>query len=264
VKDPVPLTSTPMLRALLFDLDDTLVEGHNSHRAAMEAACAQTADAHPEQTVEGLRRAFAALYQRLEPYLHAGVATFGPETREALNEAIPACKLTRELAEELGQRYLWERRERYALFPEVPGVLSELAKHLRLVVVTNGPGTIQREKIAALGLDRWITHFAISGEVGSAKPDSLIFERALQLAEARPAEAMMVGDCLERDVAGAAALGIQTAWLRRDLPLERSAGIAADYTLSDLTPLLTLVLWPSCTELASGATELFVQLRTSK
>jgi HAD superfamily hydrolase (TIGR01509 family) len=65
-----------------------------------------------------------------------------------------------------------------------------------------------------LGMADLIDAYVTSNGTGFAKPHPRIFERALQLLDARPAAAAMVGDQLSRDIAGAKALGIRTIWKR--------------------------------------------------
>jgi putative hydrolase of the HAD superfamily len=228
------------IRALLFDLDDTLLETHHAHREAMLAACRSASDAHPHWTAEQFVEAFTQAYREIERQLEAGTLqltsnmSFRTRTWE---ETLRACDLLPDLAEHLARVYLVERRKRYRLYDDVPAALDELAKEYRLVIVTNGLGELQREKIAAVRLERWFPHAAVSGELGSWKPDPGIFRHALEMAETRPEEAVMIGDALERDVRGAQALGIRTIWMRRYAHLEPIAGIEPDACLEDMSAL---------------------------
>jgi len=55
----------------------------------------------------------------------------------------------------------------------------------------------------------------ISGEVGVAKPDSLVFELALAETVVEPGDVWHIGDNLQTDVAGANAAGLRSIWLNR-------------------------------------------------
>jgi putative hydrolase of the HAD superfamily len=225
------------IRALLFDLDDTLLESHNAHHAAIQVACRRAAELHADWTEKQFAEKFFQVYGTLEERIENGELRFDTHLlfRTALwQETLNACGLAPELGVELAQLYLDERRRRYALYEEVEPLLERLAGRYPLVLVTNGIGSMQREKIEALRLDRWFPHLLISGEVGSWKPDPKIFQRALELAGCEPREALMVGDNLERDVKGAAALGIRTLWLRRYPHLVPLDGIRPDHEAADL------------------------------
>ena len=109
-----------------------------------------------------------------------------------------------------------ERAERQWLFPETLAVLSDLrAAGGQLCLLTNGDADLQRRKAVGSGLLPLLDHVVISGELGIGKPEPGIFAHALGLCGARPEEAVMVGDSLERDVSGAAAAGVRAVWLDR-------------------------------------------------
>jgi putative hydrolase of the HAD superfamily len=228
------------IRALFFDLDDTLLETHTAHAAALRLCCEHAARRHPDWTTERLQEAFVRSYRALEAGLEAGEVSFSSQTMfrtRTWDDTLRACGLPPSLGEELTRMYLAERRGRYRLYEDVPDALDALEREYGLVLVTNGLGDLQREKIEAVGLARWIDHIAISGEIGSWKPDSRIFRHALELAGVPPDEVVMVGDSLERDVTGAGSLGIRTVWIRRYDHLAPIEGIRPDAEVADLRSL---------------------------
>ena len=82
--------------------------------------------------------------------------------------------------------------------------------------------------------------YVTSNGTGFAKPHPRIFERALQLLDAAPEEAAMVGDQLSRDIAGAKALGIRTIWKRpagHRGPVEPRPDVTIT-SLAELEPIL--------------------------
>lgn len=228
------------IRALLFDLDDTLMETHHSHQEAMRISCERAAAQHSNWTVERLREAFVAAYRELEDRMEAGDLEFASQTPFRIRtweDTLRNCGLSTDLGEELAHVYLQERRSRYRLYDDVPAALDRLSRDYRLVMVTNGMSDLQREKVAAVGLAKWFDRIVVSGEIRSWKPDSRIFRHALELAEVPCEEALMIGDNLERDVAGAGAVGIRTAWIRRYEHLTPIAGIEPHLTVADLPAL---------------------------
>ena len=95
-------------------------------------------------------------------------------------------------------------------------LLGSLAyAEIRLGLVTNGPSDFQRDKLRTLGIEDRLDAIVISGEVAAAKPDAVLFQRALELLGAEPGEAWHVGDSLDTDVAGARAAGLVAVWLNR-------------------------------------------------
>lgn len=228
------------IRALLFDLDDTLLETHHAHQAALSASCARAAERHPEWTVEALVRIFTETYRRLEDDLEAGRIKFNTQLlfrTRTWEETLDACGLPRGIGEELALVYLEKRRSLYQLYDDVPDALTEFGADYTLVLVTNGLSDLQREKIAAVRLERWIERIVVSGEVESWKPDSGIFRHALEMAGASAGEAVMIGDSLTRDIVGANAMGIPSVWMRRYAHLEPIKGIQPTAEVADLAGL---------------------------
>ncbi len=110
----------------------------------------------------------------------------------------------------------------------------------RIGIVTNGPAELQRAKIGLLGVDGLADFTLVSGEFGAWKPDRAIFEEALRLGGADADEALMVGDSLAHDIAGASDAGLRTVWVNRD-GRERATGMPEpNHEIGDLGDLLRL------------------------
>ena len=99
--------------------------------------------------------------------------------------------------------------------------LKERGYHLG-ILANQVPGTAQR--LAFWGLLPYFDVLATSAELGIAKPDPKIFEKALEMAGCRPQEAVMVGDRLDNDIRPAKALGMQTVWIRKGVVLVSAWG----------------------------------------
>lgn len=100
-------------------------------------------------------------------------------------------------------------------FPDAAPALGALrAAGLRLVVASNWDCSLG-EALAGAGLGGLVDAVVTSAEVGAAKPDPAVFSVALAAARCSAAEAVVVGDSLERDVAGARACGIESILLAR-------------------------------------------------
>ena len=102
-----------------------------------------------------------------------------------------------------------------------------------LAVITNGEGSHQWKKYDMLGLERWIPkeRMIISGEVGSTKPDSVIFSIARQRMAMAPEDLWMIGDSYGGDIEGASRCGWHTVWInRRHDPV---TGVTPDLMFAD-------------------------------
>ncbi len=81
-----------------------------------------------------------------------------------------------------------------------------------LAIVTNGMADNQEAKIRRLGLDLLVDGWVVSSDVGVRKPDPEIFRIAARRL-GMSLDGWMLGDSLELDIAGAAAVGLKTAWI---------------------------------------------------
>jgi putative hydrolase of the HAD superfamily len=105
--------------------------------------------------------------------------------------------------------------------PLLPGAAQTVrhfsAQH-RLGILTNGPSDIQRQKLEGAGLTAEFECVAISGEMGVGKPAPAAFAEILGRLDVEPHDAVMVGDSWERDIEGAVAAGLPSVWIASGRP----------------------------------------------
>jgi putative hydrolase of the HAD superfamily len=233
-----------MLRAVLFDLDGTLM----NHEAARTAGL----QAHLSGWLPGLDvDEFSRLdeeWQRLEA-LHydeytRGECTFAEQRRRRVQgmraalEREPAGELT---ADAWFGSYLRHYRAAWSAFDDVLPALSALtAAHppVALGVVTNGEGEPQRAKLAAIGLGERFRVVVASGEEGVAKPEPTIFALACERLGVAQEQTAHVGDRLDLDAEAAVAAGLHGVWLDRLGAAPNPAGVVRIQTLHDLPAVL--------------------------
>jgi putative hydrolase of the HAD superfamily len=231
------------MRALLLDLDDTLVVEEPAAVAAFAATAACAAERHPvdpRQLALDARAGARALWHAAEVCAFGrriGISSWealwcryegDDDELRAMREWAPGFRrdawrvaLERqdveddELAAELGERFGEERRARHETFEDAVPALDALRGEYRLALVTNGASCLQREKFEASGLTDRFEAVVVSGELRSAKPDPAVYARALDALGARAAEAVMVGDSMRNDVDGPVAAGLRGIWLNR-------------------------------------------------
>jgi putative hydrolase of the HAD superfamily len=125
---------------------------------------------------------------------------------------------------------------RFVPFPDVPPALRELRRRgLRLVVASNWDCSLP-DWMEGAGLLGLLDGTASSAVAGEAKPAPAVFRRALEIAGARPDEALHVGDSLDGDVEGARAAGVRPLLVVRDG--EPPAGVEAIRSLAELPSLV--------------------------
>jgi putative hydrolase of the HAD superfamily len=258
-----------VIETVLLDLDETLIEEEASNDASALAACAIARRSYGID----VNLMLAALRARSAELWRAGPAVeycrdIGISSREGLwgaftgeepgvailREWIPgyrALAWTRALADlgvddtamacELGDFFLSDRKQRHVVFPEARAVLDALRSRVKLGMITNGASDIQRAKIEGSGLAAYFEAILVSGEEGFGKPKPEIFRLAIDRLGVDEASAVMVGDSLARDVAGAASVGIKSVWVNRRGVAGTDRFPAPDAELRDLIGLPELV-----------------------
>jgi putative hydrolase of the HAD superfamily len=121
-------------------------------------------------------------------------------------------------------------------FPDALPALARLAEDGHVVVIVSNWDCSLPDWLGPAGLLDHVAGVVTSAEAGAAKPDRRIFELGLELAGARPGEAVHVGDSVENDVAGARALGIRPVLVARDGAAPE--GVEAVGSLAELPALL--------------------------
>lgn len=225
-----------MKRAVLLDALGTLLELEDPG----PPLAAALGELGAPVTVEEARRAVLAEMTFYKAHHDEGsdperLAALRRRCAEVLSDALPAhaaaLGLPRLTTALLGAL-------RFAPFGEVPVVLAQLRERgLRLVVVSNWDVSLH-EQLAATGLDALVDGAVSSAEVGAGKPQPPLFERALALAGAAAADALMVGDSPDTDVAGALALGIDAVLVDRWGAAGPAPGARRITTLAELPALI--------------------------
>ena len=107
-----------------------------------------------------------------------------------------------------------KRQHEIRMTEEMERMLEELSRKMTLGIITNGPSEHQRDKVRALGVERWIPmeRIWISGDLGVGKPHKEIFEAARKKLGLKPEELCFVGDAYGHDILGAKGAGWKAVW----------------------------------------------------
>ena len=207
-----------MRKALLVDIDDTIVDWIGPARDAVKSAVA-TDRALAGSDPERLADRFLEIVEETHALWMSGelsVDELRAERIKRLASESGSADLDPSEAEELAAAY----RDAYlAARRPVIGAAELLAevrrRGARIVAVTNNLVAEQEDKLRHVSLRHLFDELVISEAAGVNKPDPAIFDLALRRAGARPHEAIMLGDSWANDVMGAIGSGIAAAWLDR-------------------------------------------------
>jgi putative hydrolase of the HAD superfamily len=204
--------------AVLFDLDDTLIDYSGNVEACWDAACARVAPAGVDpaavaRAIHGVRAWFWS-----DPVRHRRerVDMLGAWTKIAA-QALERVGHPSELrARAIATDFAVRRMVTTVLFDDaLPCLRALAARGIPLGLVTNGDAGMQREKLARFDLASHFAVIVIEGELGAGKPDASVYRHALDALGTRADATMMVGDNFGWDVAGANAAGLTGVWLDR-------------------------------------------------
>jgi HAD superfamily hydrolase (TIGR01662 family) len=242
----------PPLRAALFDLGDTLVqcaEQWPQLQARALSLCHEVLSApHRRISMDRLSAVAERAVSRRARELAAANRAFPAGERVTMVLQALGVEPQSDLVDQLVARLYQPVSECSRALPQARSVLAELqAVGLRLGLISNTPWDVPGEfvdrDLERFGLREYFDS-TIYSDCGYRKPHPEIFRRALESLEVEPSQAIMVGDSLAEDIAGAAALGMRTLWLatgaedappgshpRPDL-VSRSLGAAAEVLLT--------------------------------
>jgi len=254
------------MKAILFDLDDTLVIDEANSRKAMAATAHLAAKLHG---IEPERFALFAWEHAEELWMGSPVEPFATplgihwteclwvkfggtgedmdRVRQWQTEFCPRLFVDA-LAEQgitgdgvpLAACYARTRRESQCNFADAAEVLTTLKRTHRLGLLTNGDPLAQRAKLATSGLEHFFDAVVVSGEHGIGKPDPRVFQIALDALQCPASEAAMVGNSLARDILGAHNAHLARAiWLQIS-GAEEFADTVPDATITRLSELPAL------------------------
>ncbi len=207
------------MRALLLDLDDTLLDYSGGVDACWRGSCEAVAapagvDAAALATaIEAVREWFWSDPDRHRRERTDMVGAWAKIAAQGLGRlGRGGDGLARQIAEDFAARRCAAER----MFPEALTTLEWLRERaVPLGLVTNGDARLQRDKIARHGLARFFDVLVIEGEFGWGKPDERVFRHALQALGADARGAWMVGDNLAWDIVGAQRVGLGAVWVDR-------------------------------------------------
>lgn len=118
-------------------------------------------------------------------------------------------------AHNMGEDYTYYSPRFVALVPHAHEVLRYLKKNYHIHLITNGFIEVQYIKIKNSGLNQYIDTMALSEDIGIKKPDPRIFQYALNKADAKAQNSIMVGDDLYIDILPAKSVGMYQVFFNR-------------------------------------------------
>ncbi|MBZ5495467.1 MAG: HAD hydrolase-like protein [Acidobacteriia bacterium] len=215
----------PMLRALVFDLDDTLycerdflASGFRAVAEHLSATCGRPRDEIHQMMMATLAR------EGRRSVMPAVLARF-PDSGFQVADLVSIYR---------------SHTPQIRLFTGYDGLLKELRARYRLGIVTDGAPDVQKAKCAALGLEGAVDSIIYTWEYGleKEKPHPFPFRLMLRCLQAPPDEALFIGDSLEKDCRGARGVGMKCVRVQQPpIIWGAESGEEADFVIESLLQL---------------------------
>jgi HAD superfamily hydrolase (TIGR01549 family) len=206
-----------VLRAVLFDLDDTLFDHRHGAREALQAVRERHEVLAAVDFLE-LDRRHAEILESLHVRVLANEIALDAARHERFRRLFEGAGLAAEELEDgvLAQRAAAAYRAKYLQsWREVPGakaLLQAVKRRARVGIVSNNLTAEQYDKLQFCGFTNYLDAIVISEEAGAWKPDPTIFRVALERLGVAAEETVMIGDSWTADIAGARAAGVRAIW----------------------------------------------------
>jgi putative hydrolase of the HAD superfamily len=243
----VAVTAMKLPRAMLIDMDDTILSAYGRPRIAWNTIAAEFADELaplPPHEVASAVLSFARNF-----WANAEAAwrlKLGEARRLTVKGGFAALAaaghrpLPDDLAVRIADRFTTYREEEMFVFPGAHEAIDRFrALGVRLALVTNGAADTQRAKVERFELSHRFHHIQIEGEHGFGKPEERAYLHAMEALGVTAEDTWMIGDNLEWEVEVPQRLGIYAIWMDvHGEGLPEGSTVRPDRIIRSLTELL--------------------------
>lgn len=225
------MKDTSKVKAIIFDLDNTLIDFIKMKKEATEAAIEAMIDAGLKIRKEKAMKIINRLYEK-----------YGIEHQKIFN------KFLKEVAKKVDKKILAAgvvayRKVKEGFVEPYPKVIPTLIELIRkgyiLCIISDAPSFQAWSRLVGMKLHHFFNFVIAFEETKVKKPHELPFKLALKRLKLKPEEIMMVGDDPNRDIKGAKKLGMVTVLAKYGQIFKGK--VKADFEIEDISELLKIL-----------------------
>jgi putative hydrolase of the HAD superfamily len=221
-----------MIKAIIFDIDNTLMDFMKMKRSAVESATDAMIDAGLDMPREQILEEIYKVYGET-----------GIEDQQVFNKVLN--KISGKVDYKiLAAGILGYRRAKegnMVLYPHVHLTMTTLVRMgIRMGIISDAPKLPAWMRIVGLGLHHYFDFVITPDDTGEKKPSPKPFQMAIDYLGVKSSEILMVGDWIERDIVGAKGLGIKTVFAKYGNTFD-TKNSDADYEVNDIIELTDIV-----------------------
>jgi len=220
------------IKAILFDLDNTLIDFMKMKQEATRAAIKAMIKAGLKvEENDGYKKLFLT-------YIKLGI-----ESQNAFQEYLKreVGRIDEKMLAAAINSYLKTKNNFLKPYPSVKPTLKELKKRkIKLAIVTDAPKIKAYQRLLAMNIEKYFDFVIGFEDTGKKKKEELPLRMAIEKLKLDPEEIMMVGDSIKRDVIPAKKVGLVSVWAKYGT-LEKVEKIKPDYELNEFSDILKLI-----------------------
>lgn len=228
------------LKAILFDLDDTLFDRQSAQLMVLDVIARELHDVFAGVDRQAMVDAFLESDRITLLELYRGIPLVKNVRIRRAQVFLDLLGLDEAYADAIAELYVAVYPRSNAPVDGAVMVVEALAPKFQLGIVSNGAPDVQYRKLETLGLRQWFECIVLSEELGVRKPDPRIFWHATGLLGREPEECLCVGDSHATDVAGAKKAGMQACWLNHGGLRPARVGVEFDCEIRTLDEVLAI------------------------
>lgn len=221
-----------MIKVVVFDLDNTLMDFMRMKRMAIEAGISNMIDAGLHITQDEAQKYIDEIYNEQGMEYQKVFDDFLMKLSNKVDNKILAAGIV---------AYRKAREAALIPYPHVYSTLNNLIKMgIKLGIVSDAPVKEAWLRLAYLNFHHIFDAVVTFDETGQRKPHPAPFLKILEKLKAKPEESIMVGDWAERDIVGAESVGMKTAFARYGDTFNTQIH-NANYELSSIAEILDII-----------------------